>query len=172
MRAVPDIGVAMASYQRSSGTRWKNSARCEVALARALRIASNTSGTRSPSETDSPGRSAGAIAAARALSATTSPRWSRATTGSGSADSTAWINGSATPGALGSSFVKDAGAASVFTLAIRAAAAIAAKPASAGAAAIVPSIHKALNATAAATSTRRVRLSATSHRAGRKLALS
>src|SRR5262249_34232175 len=61
------IGVTIASYQRSTGTRWKNSARWDVPLARAWRIASNTSGTRSPSETDSPGSSAGATEVARAL---------------------------------------------------------------------------------------------------------
>ena len=91
-----EIGVTITSYQRSSGTRSENSTRCAVPLARARRIASSTSGTRSPSETGSPGRSAGATAVARALSATTSPRRSSATTGSGSPASTASIKGSPT----------------------------------------------------------------------------
>ena len=59
------IGVTTASYQRSTGTASKNSTRCAAPLARARRMASSTSGTRSPSETGSPRRSAGAIAVAR-----------------------------------------------------------------------------------------------------------
>ena len=42
-----DIGTAMTSYQRSTGTRSKNSACCALRLARARRITCSTSGARS-----------------------------------------------------------------------------------------------------------------------------
>ena len=76
-------GITATSYQRSAGTRSKNSTRWVVPLARTRRMASRISGLRRASDTGSPRRSAGAIAAAWALKATTSPPPSSATTGSG-----------------------------------------------------------------------------------------
>ena len=164
-----EIGVTITSYQRSSGTRSENSTRCAVPLARARRIASSTSGTRRPSETGSPGRSAGATAVARALSATTSPRRSSATTGSGRPASTASIKGSPTRGARGSTRASAAGATSPRALAISAAAATSTKPASAGSAAVAPNSHRQANAIAAAASTRRMRLKRSTQRLTRTL---
>ena len=89
-----EIGATTASYHRSNGTRSENSARCIAPVARVRRIASRISGTRRPSETGSPRRSAGASALARALSATTSPVGRSATTGSGNPANTASNSGS------------------------------------------------------------------------------
>src|SRR6516164_692517 len=62
-------------------------------------------------------------------------------------------------GARGSALGRNAGVVSALAVAISTAAAMSAKPASAGPAAIAPSSHKAPNASAVAASTKRVRLS-------------
>ena len=67
-------------------------------------------------------------------------------------------------GARGSSLASAAGITSPRALAISAAAATSTKPASAGSAAMAPNIHRPANAIAVATSTRRMRLSRSTHR--------
>ena len=157
------IGVTIASYQRSTGTRSKNSTRWELPLATARRIESRTSGTRSASETGSPRRSAGAIALARALRATTSPWRSSATTGSGSPASTASTSGSPTRSAGATSRGKVWRAVSPLAARIRTATAMIAKPASAGCGASVPLSQSTANTAAATINTKRARLSRSSH---------
>ncbi len=132
-------------------------------MATARRIESSTSGTRSASDTGSPRRSAGAIALARALRATTSPWRSSATTGSGSPASTASTNGSPTRSVGELARGKVGRAISPLADRIRTATAMIAKEASAGSVASVPISQSTANTKAATINTKRARLSRSHH---------
>ena len=95
--AATAIGVTMASYQRSTGTRSKNSTRCGARRWRAR--GGWHPAPPAPAARARPARRGAARARSRwraALSATTSPLRLSATTGSGSPASTASISGSPT----------------------------------------------------------------------------
>jgi len=119
---------------------------------------------RMPSDTGSPGRSAGAMAPARALSATTSPWASSATTGSGRPESTDWMNTS--PGRSTGSSGRYAPCLSAVTLAapISEVAAITRNPARAGNSGRAPTAHSPPMTIAAPASTSRTRFSRSSQR--------
>src|SRR6185312_15052902 len=72
-----------ASENRAVGIRVENSIRCGLPVRIAARIASTSSGIRSPIDPGSPRRRAGASVAASALKARTRPSPSSTTTGSG-----------------------------------------------------------------------------------------